>query len=134
MNSAPRTIATTAEDASTRRRALLRASIKPVVFTVLLALASMAGAIPIPGTPVPITLQTLVVMVAALTMSWRQVACRRRLDRRPVRPERRIPDRLPAGRHCHRTAQGQGQAAPGRLRRGARLRDLPRGGERRGRG
>ena len=75
MNSAPRTIATTAEDASTRRRALLRASIKPVVFTVLLALASMAGAIPIPGTPVPITLQTLVVMVAALTMSWRQVAC-----------------------------------------------------------
>ncbi|KAB8288266.1 biotin biosynthesis protein BioY [Bifidobacterium ramosum] len=54
------------------RRAFAGAIVKPVVFAVLLALATMAGRIPIPGTPVPITLQTFVVMVAALTMSWRQ--------------------------------------------------------------
>lgn len=52
----------------------LRATAKPVVFAVLLALATMAGRIPIPGTPVPITLQTFVLMLAALTMTWRQAA------------------------------------------------------------
>lgn len=54
------------------RRAFVFTIVKPVVFAVLLALATMAGRIPIPGTPVPITLQTFVVMVAALTMTWRQ--------------------------------------------------------------
>ncbi|MBW3078532.1 biotin transporter BioY [Bifidobacterium simiiventris] len=54
------------------RRAIVGTVAKPVVFAVLLALATMAGRIPIPGTPVPITLQTFVVMVAALTMTWRQ--------------------------------------------------------------
>ena len=60
-----------AAQASTRRE-LAFTILKPVVFAVLLALATMAGRIPIPGTPVPITLQTFVVMVAALTMTWRQ--------------------------------------------------------------
>lgn len=54
------------------RRTLVFTIAKPIVFAVLLALATMAGRIPIPGTPVPITLQTFVVMVAALTMTWRQ--------------------------------------------------------------
>lgn len=56
------------------RLSLAAAIAKPVVFAALLALATMAGRIPIPGTPVPITLQTFVVMVAALTMSRRQAA------------------------------------------------------------
>ena len=34
--------------------------------------ASAAGAVPIPGTPVPITLQTFVVMLAALMLPWKQ--------------------------------------------------------------
>ena len=34
--------------------------------------ASAAGAVPIPGTPVPITLQTFVVMLAGLMLPWRQ--------------------------------------------------------------
>ena len=55
-----------------RVRAVLLAIAKPVLFAVLLAAASMAGAIPVPGTPVPITLQTFVVMLAALTLDWRQ--------------------------------------------------------------
>ena len=33
-----------------------------------------AGEIPIPGTPVPITLQTFVVMLAGLMLPWRQAA------------------------------------------------------------
>lgn len=32
----------------------------------------MAGEVPIPGTPVPITLQTFVVMLAALMLPWKQ--------------------------------------------------------------
>lgn len=69
--SAVMTDAADAAQASTRRE-LAFTILKPVVFAVLLALATMAGRIPIPGTPVPITLQTFVVMVAALTMTWRQ--------------------------------------------------------------
>ncbi|MBT1160586.1 biotin transporter BioY [Bifidobacterium sp. SO1] len=61
-----------ATPAAANRRTLIGAVAKPIVFAVLLALATMAGRIPIPGTPVPITLQTFVVMVAALTMSWCQ--------------------------------------------------------------
>ena len=33
--------------------------LKPALFAVLMWTASAAGAVPIPGTPVPITLQTL---------------------------------------------------------------------------
>lgn len=46
--------------------------LKPVLFAILLWAASAAGEIPIPGTPVPITLQTFVVMLAALMLPWRQ--------------------------------------------------------------
>ena len=45
---------------------------KPALFAVLLWAASAAGSIPIPGTPVPITLQTFVVMLAGLMLTWRQ--------------------------------------------------------------
>ena len=45
---------------------------KPAMFAVLLWAASAAGSIPIPGTPVPITLQTFVVMLAGLMLTWRQ--------------------------------------------------------------
>ena len=45
---------------------------KPVLFAVLLWTAAAAGAVPIPGTPVPITLQTFVVMLAALMLPWQQ--------------------------------------------------------------
>ena len=46
---------------------------KPVLLTVLLALSTMAGAIYIyPITPVPITLQTLVLCIAGLTLDWRK--------------------------------------------------------------
>ena len=44
----------------------------PVLFAVLMWLASAAGEISIPGTPVPITLQTFVMMLAGLMLSWRQ--------------------------------------------------------------
>ncbi|RSX46076.1 biotin biosynthesis protein BioY [Bifidobacterium castoris] len=36
--------------------------------------AAAIGRIAIPGTPVPITLQTLVLMIAAVTLDWRRVA------------------------------------------------------------
>mgnify|MGYP006919043862 CR=1 FL=1 len=42
--------------------------LKPTLFAVLMWAASAAGAVPIPGTPVPITLQTFVVMLAALML------------------------------------------------------------------
>lgn len=45
---------------------------KPVLFALLLWAASAAGEIPVPGTPVPITLQTFVIMLAALMLPWRQ--------------------------------------------------------------
>lgn len=50
-----------------RRFALPAARI--ALFAVLLWLSAAAGAIPIPGTPVPITLQTFVLMVAGLSLS-----------------------------------------------------------------
>ncbi len=103
---------------STAQRGRMLASTigKPVLFAVLMWLASAAGEISIPGTPVPITLQTFVMMLAGLMLSWRQAGSavvlylaagasrtagvrRRRLHRRPVRPERGLPDRLPAGRY-----------------------------------
>ena len=57
-----------------RTRSIILAIAKPVLFAVLLAATTMAGEIPVPGTPVPITLQTFVVMLAALTLDWRQAA------------------------------------------------------------
>ena len=58
---------------STAQRGRMLASTigKPVLFAVLMWLASAAGEISIPGTPVPITLQTFV-MLAGLMLSWRQ--------------------------------------------------------------
>ena len=59
---------------STAQRGRMLASTigKPVLFAVLMWLASAAGEISIPGTPVPITLQTFVMMLAGLMLSWRQ--------------------------------------------------------------
>ena len=59
---------------STAQRGRMLASTigKPVLFAVLMWLASAAGGISIPGTPVPITLQTFVMMLAGLMLSWRQ--------------------------------------------------------------
>ncbi|PST48747.1 biotin biosynthesis protein BioY [Bifidobacterium callitrichos] len=45
---------------------------KPALFAVLMWVSAAAGQIPIPGTPVPITLQTFVVMLAGLMLTWRQ--------------------------------------------------------------
>ncbi|MFU0537293.1 biotin transporter BioY [Gardnerella greenwoodii] len=45
---------------------------KPVLLTALLALSTMAGAIYLPITPVPITLQTLVLCIIGLTLSWQK--------------------------------------------------------------
>lgn len=53
-------------------RRVLAAGIKPVIVATLLWLATAAGEIPVPGTPTPITLQTFVLMMAGLTMTWRQ--------------------------------------------------------------
>lgn len=63
---------TPAAAASSVARRVIAASWKPVLFAVLLWLSAAAGEIPIPGTPVPITLQTFVVMLAGLMLSWRQ--------------------------------------------------------------
>ena len=117
---------------STAQRGRMLASTigKPVLFAVLMWLASAAGEISIPGTPVPITLQTFVMMLAGLMLSWRQAGSAvalylaagaaglpvfagggptaSRSHRRPVRPERGLPDRLPAGRNRHRPAARQG--------------------------
>lgn len=46
----------------------------PLLFAVLMWASAAAGALPVPGTPVPITLQTLVVMLAGLTLTPRQAA------------------------------------------------------------
>ena len=56
---------------STAQRGRMLASTigKPVLFAVLMWLASAAGEISIPGTPVPITLQTFVMMLAGLMLS-----------------------------------------------------------------
>ena len=65
---------TTASAAATTSlaRRIVAASWKPVLFAVLMWLSAAAGEIPIPGTPVPITLQTFVVMLAALMLPWKQ--------------------------------------------------------------
>ena len=65
------TTASAAVTTSLARR-IVAASWKPVLFAVLMWLSAAAGEIPIPGTPVPITLQTFVVMLAGLMLPWRQ--------------------------------------------------------------
>ncbi|RSX50790.1 biotin biosynthesis protein BioY [Bifidobacterium goeldii] len=55
-------------------RRVLPALGKPLLFAALMWLAAAAGEIAIPGTPVPITLQTFVVMLAALMLDWCQAA------------------------------------------------------------
>lgn len=60
--------------ASPRGRALAVYIAKPLMFTVLIWLSAAAGEVPIPGTPVPITLQTFMVMFASLMLDWRQAA------------------------------------------------------------
>ncbi len=61
-----------AAGSSTRRR--LAGAARVLLFAGLMWGATAAGEIPIPGTPVPITLQTFVVMLAALTLTWREGA------------------------------------------------------------
>ena len=58
---------------STAQRGRMLASTigKPVLFAVLMWLASAAGEISIPGTPVPITLQTFVRRLAGLRLRGR---------------------------------------------------------------
>ena len=53
-------------------RSLITSISKSVLFAVLMWLAAAAGQIAIPGTPVPITLQTFMVMLAALMLDWSQ--------------------------------------------------------------
>ena len=68
MRNAILTISSAAKTATSGK---FGAVLKSTLFAVLLAAASMAGAVPIPGTPVPITLQTFVVMLAALMLGDR---------------------------------------------------------------
>ena len=67
MRNAILTISSAAKTATSGK---FGAVLKSTLFAVLLAAASMAGAVPIPGTPVPITLQTFVVMLAALLIGF----------------------------------------------------------------
>ena len=69
MRNAILTISSAAKTATSGK---FGAVLKSTLFAVLLAAASMAGAGPIPGTPVPITPQTFVVMLAALMLPWEQ--------------------------------------------------------------
>lgn len=55
-------------------RPLSRAIMRSVLFAVLLMAAASAGEIPLPGTPVPITVQTLVVMLTGLMLPWHEAA------------------------------------------------------------
>ena len=64
MRNAILTISSAAKTATSGK---FGAVLKSTLFAVLLTAASMAGAVPIPGTPVPITLQTFVVM-----LPWKQ--------------------------------------------------------------
>ena len=56
----------------TTARRLLRSAGMSLLFALLLWAAAAAGRIPIPGTPVGITLQTFVLMLAALSLDWRE--------------------------------------------------------------
>lgn len=58
--------------APTIARRLLRSAGMSLLFALLLWAAAAAGRIPIPGTPVAITLQTFVLILAALSLDWRE--------------------------------------------------------------
>ena len=58
--------------APTIARRLLRSAGMSLLFALLLWAAAAAGRIPIPGTPVAITLQTFVLMLAAWRRDWRE--------------------------------------------------------------
>lgn len=64
------TVSRTAD--TTHARRLLVSAGKALLFAGLMWASAAAGEIPVPGTPVPITLQTFVVMLAALTLTWRE--------------------------------------------------------------
>lgn len=53
-------------------RGIIGPMLRVTLFAVLLWLGTAAGTIHIPGTPVPITLQTFVLMLAGLTLTWRE--------------------------------------------------------------
>ncbi len=75
MNRNNATTTATAASTATVANKLKTAAVwlaKPALLTVLLALSTMAGAIYLPITPVPITLQTLVLCIIGLTLSWRE--------------------------------------------------------------
>ena len=75
MNRNNATTTATAASTATVANKLKTAAVwlaKPALLTVLLALSTMAGAIYLPITPVPITLQTLVLCIIGLTLSWRK--------------------------------------------------------------
>ncbi|KFJ05502.1 biotin transporter BioY [Bifidobacterium tsurumiense] len=57
---------------SSRSRCIVLSGIKAAAFAAMLWAATAAGAVPIPGTPVPITLQTFIVMLAALSLNWQE--------------------------------------------------------------
>ena len=121
MRNAILTISSAAKTATSGK---FGAVLKSTLFAVLLAAASMAGAVPIPGTPVPITLQTFVVMLAALMLPWKQAGAAVLMylaagaaglpvfaggasTMALVGPSA-LPHRFPAGRRRHLAAQGQG--------------------------
>ena len=61
-----------ASAAPTTARRLLRSAGMSLLFALLLWAAAAAGRIPIPSTPVGITLQTFVLRLAALSLDWRE--------------------------------------------------------------
>ena len=61
---------TTLTHAGASPHRVVRSLLRATLFAVLLWLSAQAGAIYIPGTPVPITLQTFVLMLAGLTLTW----------------------------------------------------------------
>ena len=72
MSSPTTPSATVSVTTSTTARRLLQSAGVSLLFALLLWVAAAAGRIPIPGTPVAITLQTFVLMLAALSLDWRE--------------------------------------------------------------
>ena len=72
MSNTPETTTQAEPKAVSVARRVAAVSWKPALFAVLMWVSAAAGQIPIPGTPVPITLQTFVVMLAGLMLTWRQ--------------------------------------------------------------
>ena len=72
MSSPTTPSATVSVTTSTTARRLLQSAGVSLLFALLLWAAAAAGRIPIPGTPVAITLHTFVRMLAALSLDWRE--------------------------------------------------------------